>query len=371
MIFKNDGQKAQVIMLTLITIYLFFYVLYIGASFIIPFVIAILFSMAIISLSTFLKRFVKYSYISFPLSIAVYWMIFWWIAEIINSNIQEILLLWPVYQQKILDIASAYATKLHVEGEVNLERIVSYINISTMVSTIAGGLTAIFKNAWVILIYIFFILLEYRFFWDKLWFMIKDSANQRNFFETSNQIEKDIRSYFLIKTFVSLVTAILTYCVLIVFWLDFALFWSFIVFILNYIPTVWAIIAVVLPVLFSFVQFDSFTYIWFFTLVLTSVHILMGNIIEPKIQWNRLNLSPLVIVLALWFWWIIWGVVGMLLSVPIMVIINIILSKFEITRPIAILLSEKWEVKWDFSVIDEWIQILTKVKDKLWKKKKK
>jgi predicted PurR-regulated permease PerM len=71
----------------------------------------------------------------------------------------------------------------------------------------------------------------------------------------------------------------------------------------------------------------------------------MGNIIEPRFVGNKLNLSPLLIILALGFWWYIWGVVGMLLSVPIMVIMNIILSKFEPTRPIAVLFSEKWDLK--------------------------
>lgn len=370
MIFKSDGQKAQVMMLTLITLYLFFYILYIGASFIIPFVIAVLFSLAIMSLSSFLKRFVKYSYISFPISIAVYGMIFWGIAEIINSNIQEILLLWPVYQQKILALITEYSWRFWLDVNASAESIISYINISTIVSSIAWALTTVFKNAWIIIFYTMFILLEHRFFSEKLKLMVKDSKKQQNLFDTLSQLKKDVRSYFVIKTLVSLVTAILSYCVLLVFGVDFALFWAFIIFILNYIPTIGSIIAVMFPVLFSFVQFDSFALIGWLALSLTAVQVLMWNIIEPKIQWNRLNLSPLVILLALWFWWIIWGVVGMLLSVPIMVIINIVLSKFEMTRPIAILLSEKWEVKWDFSVLDEWIQMLSKVKDKLWKKKK-
>ena len=146
------------------------------------------------------------------------------------------------------------------------------------------------------------------------------------------------------------------------FLLDFAIFWSMLVFILNFIPNIWSIIAVLFPSLLSLVQpwfslYDSI----FMISGLTWIQIMMWNIIEPKFMWNRLNLSPLVIIISLWFWWTLWWIVGMLLSVPIMVIINIILAKIPITRPIAIFLSEKWELQ-----IDDWEE-LSKSRKKLLK----
>ena len=80
---------------------------------------------------------------------------------------------------------------------------------------------------------------------------------------------------------------------------------------------------------------------------LIAAQVFMGNIIEPKFVGNRLNLSPLVIILSLGFWGNLWGVVGMLLSVPITVILNIILAKIPATRSIAVLLSEKGELDVD------------------------
>jgi hypothetical protein len=99
----------------------------------------------------------------------------------------------------------------------------------------------------------------------------------------------------------------------------------------------------------------------------------MGNIIEPRFMGNKLNLSPLVIIIALGFWWTIWWVVGMLLSVPIMVIINIILAKFPSTRSIAILLSEKWELQVDNEeeVMQNRQKLFNSVKSKLTKNKHK
>lgn len=65
----------------------------------------------------------------------------------------------------------------------------------------------------------------------------------------------------------------------------------------------------------------------------------MGNLIEPRVLGNRLNLSPLLLIFSLVFWGYVWGIAGMLLSVPIMSMIKIILSKFESTKPLSILMA--------------------------------
>jgi len=133
----------------------------------------------------------------------------------------------------------------------------------------------------------------------------------------------------------------MSYLVMWLFDLDFALFWAMLIFLLNFIPNIGSFIAVCFPLILSLVQYESYYPFFFLLIVLSSIQILMGNIIEPRFMGNRLNLSPLVIIMALGFWGTLWGIIGMLLCVPIMVIVNIILSKFPSTRPIAILLSEK------------------------------
>ena len=72
-----------------------------------------------------------------------------------------------------------------------------------------------------------------------------------------------------------------------------------------------------------------------------AVQVIVGNIIEPKIMGNSLNVSSLVVLLALSFWGAIWGITGMVLSVPITVILVILFGQFPSTRNIAIFLSDK------------------------------
>jgi len=164
-------------------------------------------------------------------------------------------------------------------------------------------------------------------------------------FDIIDHIKKDIKTYFVIKTLISLATGITSYIIFISFGVDFALFWAFLIFLLNYIPTIGSIIAVIFPVIFSLLQFESWTITIFLGIFLTGTQMFYGNFLEPKLQGNRLNLSPLIIIFSLLFWGQIWGVVGMLLCVPIMVMINIVLAHIPATRPIAILLSEQGNVR--------------------------
>ncbi len=71
----------------------------------------------------------------------------------------------------------------------------------------------------------------------------------------------------------------------------------------------------------------------------------MGNILDPRFIGDSLNISPLIIILSLVFWGIIWGIIGMFLCVPIMAMINVVLAKFPSTRPIAILLSARGKIE--------------------------
>ena len=72
---------------------------------------------------------------------------------------------------------------------------------------------------------------------------------------------------------------------------------------------------------------------------LGTVQALIGNVLEPRLMGSSLNLSPLVVILALSLWGQMWGVTGMFLSVPITVISMIVLANFPQTRAIAVAMS--------------------------------
>ncbi|MEM9526537.1 MAG: AI-2E family transporter, partial [Bacteroidota bacterium] len=159
------------------------------------------------------------------------------------------------------------------------------------------------------------------------------------------EINTAMRTYLGVKTFTSLVTAILSWFVFFFVGVDYALFWAFLIFLFNYIPTIGSITATLLPAFLALVQFDGLSPFLIIALGVSAIQLLIGNIIEPRLMGDTLNISPLVVVLSLILWSMLWGVVGMLLSVPITVAIIIICAQFPATRNVAILLSKNGAIK--------------------------
>lgn len=154
-------------------------------------------------------------------------------------------------------------------------------------------------------------------------------------------INQAIGQYIAVKTLVSALAGLLSYGVLAVFDVEFAATWGILIFLLNYIPYLGSLVAVSVPILIAFVQFDE---IWkgiAIGIALVSVQQIIGLYVEPRMAGQRLDVSPLLIVLSLAFWGVVWGIVGMILAVPLLVIAKIILDNINETKPIATLISNR------------------------------
>jgi len=136
---------------------------------------------------------------------------------------------------------------------------------------------------------------------------------------------------------------VLAYFLMRIVGLDFAEFWALLLFILHFIPTIGIVVAVILPTLMAAVQFDNLGPCLVIGIGITAIAQLMGNIVEPNVMGETLNLSPLTVIIALIVWGSLWGIVGAFLCVPLTVILVIILSNFRSTRWVSILLSKTGE----------------------------
>jgi predicted PurR-regulated permease PerM len=144
--------------------------------------------------------------------------------------------------------------------------------------------------------------------------------------DTFNKITQQIQRYLIAKFGVNLFAGILTTIVLSLIGVDFAIVWGLFVFLFNFIPTIGSAVALVFPVLFSLVQFNSVGTMLLVLIVMAGIQTLAFNVAEPMIIGKRLNINPLLILLSVLVWGYIWGIVGMLLSVPLTAIIKIIIS---------------------------------------------
>jgi AI-2 transport protein TqsA len=153
-------------------------------------------------------------------------------------------------------------------------------------------------------------------------------------------IDGQIERYLAIKTVFCILNGVIVGVVLALFGVEFAVVFGFLAFVLNYIPNIGSTVATAVPVLIAFLQYGS---VWRCLAILAIVVLLdnvMGNFLEPRFMGRGLGLSPLVVIFSLIFWGWLWGIPGMVLSVPITASIKIICANVPSFRPVAELMSK-------------------------------
>ncbi len=141
------------------------------------------------------------------------------------------------------------------------------------------------------------------------------------------EVKTSIVSYMKVKFFTSFCTGLCFGLVSWIFGVDFALFWGFLAFLLNFIPTVGSITATIPPLLLGLIQIDSTGSFALFVGLLIAIQFVWGNVVEPMMMGSSVALNTVTVILGLVIWGYIWGVAGMLLSVPLIVLARVILAQ--------------------------------------------
>jgi AI-2 transport protein TqsA len=136
------------------------------------------------------------------------------------------------------------------------------------------------------------------------------------------RITREMQRYLVVKTAVSAATGVTAGAWTALLGVDFALLWGLTAFLLNYIPNLGSIMAAIPPALLALVQFGPFGAV-LVLLGYLAINTLFGNVVEPYLLGRRLGLSPVVVLVSVLTWGWLWGVSGMLLSVPIMMAVKI------------------------------------------------
>ncbi len=148
------------------------------------------------------------------------------------------------------------------------------------------------------------------------------------------------RWYLLVRTAIGILTALVYGAVLWAFGLELLWVWIIATFVLNFIPTIGSIIGGSLPVLYALLTRDLQTTA-FIALSLFAAEQVTGNYIDPILQGRQLALSPLVILVSLFFWVLILGLPAALIAVPLTVFVVLGCAAFERSRPVALFLSKE------------------------------
>ena len=319
--------------------------LIVGKPLLLPFAVAIIIWYVIDAMAASIRQLriaglQPFRHLGLVMALVVIGLLISGVFSMIGDTVEQVRGAAPGYQDNAQTILGKFSRVTGLEVAPVVQNWASQLNMGKLVGQIATGVMALAGDAGMVAIYVAFLLLEQRYFSVKIRLLFPDKERRNKVQSVLHQIQVQIRQYLYLKTVVSALTGLLSYLVLIWVGVDYAPFWALLVFLLNYIPTIGSLVAVALPTLLALVQFETVTPFLVLRISLGSLQMLIGNVIEPRLLGSSLNLSPLVVILALSLWGQIWGIIGMLLSVPITVIGMIILNHFPQTRSVAIMLSE-------------------------------
>ncbi len=217
-----------------------------------------------------------------------------------------------------------------------LQEVVSAEKAVALAGSWVGSALTVLTDGTLVLLFLIFMVLGGDTFSRKLQAAFHGSAvNALRIYETLNM---KVLRYLRLKTIINLFTGLVVYGVLEAFGVDFAPVMGLLAFLFNYIPNIGSFIMTALPGVIAAIQFENVGYALIIVAVLIVVQNLIGNILEPKLMGSSLDLSPVVVLFALVFWGWMWGIVGMILSVPIMAVIKTLMEQFPTTQPLAILM---------------------------------
>lgn len=275
-------------------------------------------------------------------------MLLYLVGQLVYSNVLALSKQLPHYEANLIRILSEAADQLALPSDYfsdlqenfRWEDHLQSGTFNNLIQQAFGNAINFITNSFLVLLFLVYLLFEREVFLNRIQKSFKPEDAER-ITAILVRIHQQIVNYLDVKTLVSLMTGGLITVILLLFGVDFALFWGIVAFLLNYIPSIGSIIATLPPFAIALVQFENVV-MPFAVLVLTGiVQIFMGNVLEPRMMGTRLGLSPLVVILSLLFWGWLWGPVGMILSVPIVAAIAIVCDNFESLRPFARLISHQ------------------------------
>jgi predicted PurR-regulated permease PerM len=261
------------------------------------------------------------------------------IGWVVVVNVSAMMAQSELYAARLNEVlARAYAALGLGGAAPTVNDLIARIGPARIASQVGAGLQNLASDVIFILIYLGFLFSAAGMMpekWDRIFHGERREAAR----DVGRRIRESMERYLWVQTVVSLIITALTYATLSIIGLEHALFWSFVIFFLNFIPTIGSVAAVVLVTAVALAQFTSLTQVGAVFAGVSAWQFLIGNFVQPRMTGDSLNLSAVVVLLALAIWGAIWGIAGAFLAAPLTVMLMIVLAQFPSTRWIAILLS--------------------------------
>ena len=274
-----------------------------------------------------------------PLAVAISILLFGGTAFFVAENATGFATQLVTYEPKLDAVIAQLAGMVRMKNPPTVLSIIRGLDATKYLGLVARFVQDFTSTALFVLVYLAFILASRRGWERKAIGLFPQREERQEAVVAFLRIRDGVERYLFVQTITGLMVAGLSWIAMAAVGLHDALFWAFLIFLAVYIPVAGGVFAGVAPPLFALVQFDGYGRAIILLIALQLIGMIIGNVIYPRLQGRSLNLDPVMVLLALAFWSVIWGLTGAFLSTPLTVMAMVILAQFDGSRWVAVILS--------------------------------
>lgn len=265
------------------------------------------------------------------------------LALIMVSDVQRVIAAIPTYQNNLIDAISSATRFAGLDTVPNWDHIrevtIGRIDLQHFIMSLLSSTTSLGGQIFMVVLYAIFLVAERTQFSEKLMHAMATEESADRVLTIFFKVNQRIGNYLAVKTLVNAILGLISYVIMWLIGIHFALFWAILIGLLNYIPYFGSLLGVLFPVLLSLAQSGSWQMAFWSLVTLTAAQMYVGNFLEPRMIGRSVNLSPFVVLVALSIWTTLWGLPGAILAIPMTAAVVSIMAEIPATRPFAIMLS--------------------------------
>jgi predicted PurR-regulated permease PerM len=241
----------------------------------------------------------------------------------------------PRIDQIIADVAGLFG----VTTPPTAQDLMRSVDVRDYIATVALQVQGTASSAFFVLVYLGFLIASQNGFRRKIVALFPDGKLRDEALEVFQRVRGGVEGYMWVQSVTGAMICVVAWILMRAVGLQNAEFWTFVIFVVGFIPVLGGAVAGLAPPLFALVQFPTYWQAIVLLIGLQSILFIVGNLIQPRMQGDNQNIDPVVVLLSLAFWGKLWGVAGMFLSTPLAVMAMAILAEFKGSRWMAVLLS--------------------------------
>ena len=262
-------------------------------------------------------------------------------TSVLVAQINTVLVTSLSYTERAPAAVAALFAWAGSDTEQAVQNAMRSIDVSSYLRTAAGQAGNLTQGSVLTALFVGFLFAERIWFDTKLHNFVGDKKQAVRVGKIIASIIHRVNYYLLVKTVISAMTGALVFVLASLFGLEVAMALGVVTFVLNFIPNIGSIVATALIALVAHVQYGDPATTAAIFLFAGAIQFTLGSVIDPMLMGRALRLSSFGIIISLAFWGAVWGIPGMFLSVPIMVMLLVVCSHIPALRPVAILLSRE------------------------------